>query len=493
VKRPSAAEVKRPAFDTPRPSMDVKRPQRKNRRRVKLAVYATLGVLAIAGITYALSRLERASPSVTRSTILTDTVKRGQMLRQVRGLGTLIPEEIRQIAAPVEGRVEQKFVKPGETVSPGTVLVELSNPTLQQAAVDVAYQIKTAEADLNNLRSRLQSDVMTQQSTIAQIESDYNQAKIQLDTDEQLGKEGLVPVLTLRISRVKVEQLANRVAVERKRVATNTASAAAQVASQQSRIEQLGKEGLVPVLTLRISRVKVEQLANRVAVERKRVATNTASAAAQVASQQSRIEQLRAQLRLNQEQVASLQVRAGTAGVLQEVTVEVGQQITPGTNIARVADPTSLKASLQIPETQIKDISLGQSAAIDTRNGGPTVPGRVQRIDPGARNGTVTVDVQLEGGLPQGARPDLSVDGTIELERLENVLYVGRPASGGGAQATVSLFRVEPDGRTAVRMPVKLGRASVNTVEVVDGLREGDTVILSDTSQWDSVNKLRLD
>ena len=439
VPRP-AAEVKRPAFDAPRNTMDVKRPQRKNRKRVKMAVYVTLSLLAVGLITYALSRLERASPSVARATVLTDTVKRGQMLRQVRGLGTLIPEEIRQIAAPVEGRVEQKFVKPGETVTPGTVLVELSNPTLQQAAVDVAYQIKTAEADLNNLRSRLQSDVMTQQSTIAQIESEYNQAKIQLDTDEQLGKEGLVPVLTLRISRVKVEQLANRVAVERKRVATNKSSAEAQIASQQSRIEQL-----------------------------------------------------RAQLRLNMEQVASLQVRAGTAGVLQEVTVEVGQQITPGTNIARVADPTSLKAALQIPETQIKDIALGQSASIDTRSGGAVVPGRVLRIDPAARNGTVTVDVQLEGALPQGARPDLSVDGTIELERLENVLYVGRPASGGGAQASVTLFRVEPDGRTAVRVPVKLGRASVNTVEVVDGLREGDTVILSDTSQWDGVDKLRLD
>jgi HlyD family secretion protein len=420
--------------------MDVKRPQRKNRRRVKLAVYATLCVLAVALITYGLSRLERASPSVARATVLTDTVKRGQMLRQVRGLGTLIPEEIRQIAAPVEGRVEQKFVKPGESVTPGTVLVELSNPTLRQAAVDVEYQIKTADADLNNLRSRLQSDLMTQQSTIAQIQSEYSQAKIQLDTDEQLGKEGLVPVLTLRISRVKVEQLANRVAVEQKRVGTNKSSAEAQIASQQSRIEQL-----------------------------------------------------RAQLRLNQEQVASLQVRAGTAGVLQEVTVEVGQQITPGTNIARVADPTSLKASLQIPETQIKDIALGQSASIDTRSGGAVVPGRVQRIDPAAKNGTVTVDVQLEGALPQGARPDLSVDGTIELERLDNVLYVGRPASGGGAQASVSLFRVEADGRTAVRVPVKLGRASVNTVEVVDGLREGETVILSDTSQWDGVDKLRLD
>ncbi|MDT7688140.1 MAG: HlyD family secretion protein [Acidobacteriota bacterium] len=420
--------------------MDVKRPAQKNRRRLKLAVYAVLCVLAVAIITYGLSRLKPAAPSVARATVLTDTVKRGQMLRNVRGLGTLIPEEIRQIAAPVEGRVEQKFVKPGETVSAGTVLVELSNPTLKQAAVDVEYQIKTAEADLNNLRSRLDSDRMSQQASTAQVQSDYSQAKIQLDTDEQLAKEGLVPILTLRISRVRVEQLANRLEIEKKRVTSAKSSADAQVVAQQSRIEQL-----------------------------------------------------RAQLRLDQEQVASLQVRAGTFGVLQEVTVEVGQQITPGTNIARVADPSSLKAALQIPETQIKDITIGQPAAIDTRSGGAVVRGSVQRIDPAARNGTVTVDVRLMEALPQGSRPDLSVDGTIELERLDNVLYVGRPATGGGAQATVTLFRVEPDGHTATRIPVKLGRTSVNTVEVVDGLREGDTIILSDTSQWDGVDRLRLD
>ena len=440
VKRPAAADVKRAGFDAPRGTMDVKRPQRKARRRVKLAVYAVLGVAAIAAITYGLSRLEKASPSVSRSTVLTDTVKRGQMLRNVRGLGTLIPEEIRQIAAPVEGRVEQKFVKPGETVTAGTVLVELSNPTLKQAAVDVEYQIKSAEADMNNLKSRLESDRIAAQANLASVQSDYQQAKIQLDADEELAKEGLVAQLTLRVSRVKVEQLANRVEVEKKRIEQNKSQVAAQLAAQQARIEQL-----------------------------------------------------RAQLRLNQEQVASLQVRAGTYGVLQEVTVEVGQQITPGTNIARVADPTTLKAALQIPETQIKDIALGQTAAIDTRTGAPAVRGTVQRIDPAARNGTVTVDVHIDEPLPQGARPDLSVDGTIELERLDNVLYVGRPATGGGGQATVSLFRVEADGRTAVRVPVKLGRASVNTVEVLDGLREGDTVILSDTSQWDGVDKLRLD
>ncbi|MDQ3745084.1 MAG: efflux RND transporter periplasmic adaptor subunit [Acidobacteriota bacterium] len=421
--------------------MDVKRPQRKNRRRVKLAVYATLAVLAVALITYGLSRLKPAAPSVERGTVVTDTVKRGEMLLQVRGNGTLVPEEVRQIAAPVEGRVEQIFVKAGTEVSAGTVLVELSNPTLQQQAVDVQYQVKSAEADLNNLRARNDSDRMAQQAATAQVESEYNQAKIQLDTDEQLGKEGLVPLLTLRISRVKVEQLANRLVIEKKRLATAKESADAQIAAQQSRIEQL-----------------------------------------------------RAQLRLDQEHVASLQVRAGTNGVLQEVTVTVGQQITPGTNIARVADPSSLKAALQIPETQIKDVAVGQKASIDTRSGnGGVIEGRVERLDPAAHNGTFTVDVQLEGQLPPGARVDLSVDGTIELARLENVLYVGRPSSGGGAQANITLFKLEPDGHTAVRVPVRLGRASVSTVEVLDGLREGDTVILSDTQQWDGVDRIRID
>lgn len=421
-------------------AMDVKRPARKNRRRVKLAIYATLAVLAVGLITYGLSRLKPAAPSVARSTLLTDTVKRGQMLRQVRGIGTLVPEDIRQIAAPVQGLVEQKFVKPGEKVTADTVLVELSNPTIKQAAVDVEYQIKTAQADLNNLRSRVESDRMTQQAAVAQAQSDYNQAKIQLDADEELAKEGLVPALTLRISRVKVEQLANRLAVEQKRVTATKSSADAQIASQQSRIEQL-----------------------------------------------------QAQLRLNQEQVASLQVRAGTNGVLQEITVEVGQQITPGTNIARVADPSSLKAALQIPETQIKDVQAGQPASIDTRGGG-VVEGRVSRLDPAAHNGTFTVDVQLTGPMPQGARVDLSVDGVIELERLDNVLYVGRPATGGGAQSSVTLFRLSPDGQTAERVPVKLGRTSVSTVEVVGGdLKEGDVVILSDTQQWDGVDRLRID
>ncbi|HYE15255.1 MAG TPA: HlyD family efflux transporter periplasmic adaptor subunit [Pyrinomonadaceae bacterium] len=418
--------------------MDVKRPTQKNKRRLRLALYASACVLAAVLITYGLSRLKPAAPSVARSTLYTGQVKRGQMLRQVRGIGTLVPEEIRQVAAPVEGRVEQIFAKPGEQVSAGSVLVELSNPELRQSAVDVEYRIKSAEADLNNLRARLESERMSQQAATAQIESEYKQAKIQFDTDEELAKEGLVPAITLRISRVRVEQLANRLEIERKRAGSAQESTAAQVAAQQARIEQL-----------------------------------------------------RAQLRLNREQVASLLVRAGTNGVLQQVTVEVGQQITPGTNIARVADPSSLKAVLQIPETQAKDVSLGQRADVDTRGAG-VVPGTVARIDPAVQNGTVLVDVRLEGGLPAGARPDLSVDGTIELERLDNVLYTSRPAS-GGAQSSVTLFRLSADGREAVRVPVRLGRASVNTVEILEGLSEGDTVILSDTQQWDGVDRLRLD
>jgi HlyD family secretion protein len=417
--------------------MDIKRP-RKNRRPLKLAALAAVCALAAVLITYGLSRLKPAAPSVSRSTILTDTVKRGQMLRQVRGIGTLVPQEIRQVAAPVEGMVERVHVQPGEQVSAGTVLVELSNPTLKQSTVDVAYQIKAAEAELNNLRTRLESERMSQQATLAGVQSEYNQAKIQLDTDEELAKEGLVPTITLRISRVRVEQLANRVQIEQKRLGSSRDQIAAQAAAQTARIEQL-----------------------------------------------------RAQLRLNEEQVASLQVRAGTNGVLQQMQVEVGQQITPGTNIARVADPSSLKAALQIPETQAKDIQLGQPTTIDLRGAG-NIQGRVYRIDPAVLNGTVTVDVSLDGGLPPGARPDLSVDGTIELERLENVLYVGRPAS-GSAQSSLTLFRVEPGTSEAVRVPVRLGRSSVSTIEVIEGLSEGDTVILSDTSQWDGIDRLRLD
>ena len=417
--------------------VDIKRPTSAARnRRLRQIIYAAISVCIVALITYGVSRLKPAAPGVERSTLYTDTVKRGQMLRQVRGLGTLVPQEVRIIAAPVQGRVERIYAQPGEPVSAGTVLVELSNPELEQAAVDVEYQVKAAEADLNNIRVRLESDRMSQQAASATVQSEYNQAKLGLDVDEQLAKDGLVPALTLRVSRVRVDELANRLKIEQQRLGIGSQAVQAQLAAQQARIEQL-----------------------------------------------------KALARLNQAQAASLRVHAGTTGVLQQVSVEVGQQITPGTNIARVADPRTLKAALQIAETQAKDIQLDQPVAIDTRNG--IIPGRVQRIDPAVQNGTVTVDVRLDGQLPQGARPDLSVDGTIELERLDDVLYVGRPAF-GGTQSTVGLFRLEDAGRAAVRVSVKLGRSSVNTVEVLEGLREGDAVILSDTSQWDNFNRLQV-
>lgn len=418
--------------------MDVKRPTSRIRnRRLRYALFAVLGVAVVVVMTVALSRLKPAAPSVDRSTMWTDRVKRGQMLRQVRGLGTLVPENIRIIAASSEGRVEQVFVQPGTSVDPGTVLISLSNPQLEQEAIDAEFQVRAAEADANNLRVRLESDRMTLASSVATVQSEYSQARLQLETDEALAREGLVPQLTIRVSRVRVQELANRLRIEQQR---------------------LGMSGQ--------------------------------ATRAQTEAQNARIEQLRALARLRREQVASLAVRAGTAGVLQQMQIEVGQQVTPGTNLARVADPTTLKAAIQIPETQVRDVRVGQSVQIDTRGSG-VIAGRVARIDPAVQQGTVTVDVSLDGGLPQGARPDLSVDGTIELERLDNVLYVGRPAF-GAANSTVGMFRIEEGGQTAVRVPVRLGRSSVNTVEILDGLREGDEVILSDTSQWDDAERLRL-
>lgn len=416
--------------------VDISRPKASRNRRLRQVLFTVAGVALIALITFGVSLLKPAAPGVERGTLYTDTVKRGQMLRQVRGLGTLVPEEVRVVAAPVEGRVERIYVQPGEQVGAGTLLVELSNPELEQSALDVTYQVKAAEAELNSIRVRLESERMGLQASVATVQAEYSQAKLQLDTDEKLGEEGLVPALTLRISRVKVEELANRHRIEQQRLAISAQAKQSQLAAQQARISQL------------------KALAN-----------------------------------LNQSQVRSLRVLAGTTGVLQQVSVEVGQQITPGTNIARVADPTTLKATLQIAETQAKDIQLGQPAKIDTRNG--IIGGRVQRIDPAVQNGTVTVDVALEAGLPQGARPDLSVDGTIELERLADVLYVARP-SFGGTNSTVGMFRIEDGGRSAVRTQVRLGRSSVNTVEVLEGLREGDEVVLSDTSQWDNFNSLQI-
>lgn len=395
-----------------------------------------VGLAAIGGITYALAKMKPAAPTLERSTAVIDTVKRGEMVREVRGNGTLVPQVTRWIPAPADGRVERILVQAGVEVSAGTVIVELSNPEMEQQAIDAQFQVKTAEAEAENLKVRLESDGMSQQSQIASISAEHSQAKLQLDTDEALAKKGLVADLTLRMARVRVQDLANRVKVEQQRLA----------------------------------------IAGR-------------STKAQMNAQQSRVQQLRALARLKNDQVDALKVRAGTNGVLQQVTVQEGQQVTPGLNIARIADPASLKAELKIAETQIKDVRIGQIAKVDTRNG--VIEGQVSRIDPAAREGTFTVDILFTAALPPSARPDLSVDGTIELERLRNVLYVGRPAFGQGQQ-TVGMFRLGPDGQEATRVTVSLGRASVSTIEVLDGLREGDQVIISDTSTMDNYKTIRV-
>ncbi len=417
--------------------MDIKRKKSGVRsRRVKTAIYVAVGLCVIALVTLGVARLKPAAPTVERGTLLIDTVKRGQMLRQVRGNGTLVPEDVRVIAASTQGRVERILVQPGTEVNAGTLLIELSNPELQQSSVDTEYQLRAAEADFNNIKVRLQSERMNQQIVAAGVHSEYQQAKLQLDTDEALAKDGLVAPLSLKLSRVRVAELSNRYNLEQKRLEVSVKSAEAQLASQRARISQL-----------------------------------------------------QALLKLNKSQVETLGVRAGTTGVLQQMQVEVGQQVTPGTNLARVVEPQHLKAELKIAETQAKDIKLGQQAGIDTRNG--VIKGHVSRIDPAAQQGTVTVDVALDEQLPDGARPDLTVDGTIELERLSDVVYVGRPAF-GQSQSTVSMFKLEPEGKSAVRINVKLGRSSVNTIEIVEGLQPGDQVILSDTSAWDAYNRILL-
>lgn len=417
--------------------MDIKRPGKsKLKKRIRNGVVIFIGLVAVGGITVGLTKLKPAAPTLDRSTAVIDTVKRGQFTRQVRGIGTLVPQLTRWVPAPADGRLEKILVEPGVEVSTGTVIFELSNPQMEQQAIDAEFQMKAAQADQENLKVRLESDGMTQQSAIATINAEYSQAKMQLETDEVLGKQGLVPLILLRVARVRVEDLANRLKVEQQRLAISSKATRAQMNAQQARIDQL-----------------------------------------------------RALAALKRTQVDALKVRAGTDGVLQQVSVQVGQQVTPGFNMARVADPASLKAELRIAETQIKDVKLGQLVEVDTRNG--IIQARVSRIDPAAREGTFTVDAELTGPLPASARPDLSVDGTIELERLDNVLYVGRPAFGQGQQ-TVGMFKLSPDGQEATRTQVALGRNSVSTIEIVSGLREGDQVILSDTSAWDNYNQIRI-
>jgi HlyD family secretion protein len=417
--------------------VDIQRPAMARRRRIKRIVYSAAGVLLILGITLGLSRLKPAAPSVEWSTVWPDTVKRGPMLRQVRGVGTLVPEEIRWIPALTEGRVERLRLLPGAPVRVDTVLLDLSNPQLDLDLLDAQSQLKAAEAEYLDLQVSLESQRLDQQAAAAKVQAEYNQAKLQADRDEILAREGLTPDLTLKLSKVIADELANRYEIEKKRLEIYAESIKAQLAVQKTKVEQH-----------------------------------------------------RALYELRKSQVDALHVKAGTDGVLQQLPVEVGESVAPGTNLARVAEPKRLKAALKIQETQAKDIMIGQPAVIDTRNG--TIPGRVTRIDPASENGTVTVDVGLEGELPKGARPDLSVDGTIELERLDDVLYVGRPVQ-AQPESLVTLFRVDPDRRGAVRVKAKLGRSSVNTIEILEGLTVGDQVLLSDMSAWDAYDRIRFD
>lgn len=417
--------------------MDIPRTDAVARRRRRRAILIGIVAVVTVAVTVGVARLRPAAPTVDGGTLYTDAVKRGPMLRQVRGLGTLVPEDIRWIPAETDARVERVIVLPGTKVEADTLILELSNPQAEQEALDAQWQLRAAEAEYKNARVRLEGELMNQQAEAATVSADYNEARRRAETDEELAKLGVISGLALKSSKGKAEEMSTRHEIERKRIAINEKAIDSQMAVQQARVEQL-----------------------------------------------------RALAALKQKTLASLKVRAGIAGVLQELPVQVGQRVTPGTTLAKVAQPEHLKAELKVPETQAKDIQLGQPASIDTHNG--VIPGTVMRIDPAVQNGTVTVDVKLEAELPRGARPDLSVDGTIDLDRLTNVLYVGRPAF-GQEKSTVGMFKLDPDGKSATRVNVQLGRSSVNAVEIIDGLKEGDRVILSDMSRWDNVDRIRLE
>jgi HlyD family secretion protein len=415
--------------------MDIPRTGQAQKRRMRRTIIVVgIGALVLL-ITVGLSRLEPAAPPVERETVWVDTVQRGPMLRAVRGPGNLVPEEVRVISAPVEGRVE-RILLPGALVEADTVLLEMTDPQVMQAALEAESALKAAHADYEDLRAQLDNQLLAQESQVNAARSLSDQAKLQVEADETLAKDGLIPDLDFKLSRLRATQAEKQAGIEAARLT-------------QSRRSHL----------------------------------------AQLAAQQARVSQARDLLELRNRQVDSLKVRAGIPGVLQEMPLQVGQRVTPGTTLARVARPEKLKAELRIPETLAKDVTVGLPASIDTRNG--IVRGRVMRVAPSAQEGTVIVDVALEGPLPKGARPNVSVDGTIEIERLNNVLFVGRPAVGQPNQK-VELFKLVKDGEEAIRVPVELGRSSVTTIEIVSGLQAGDQVILSDTSAQDGYDRIRL-
>jgi HlyD family secretion protein len=415
--------------------MDIPRPSNAKAKRRKRIILVSIGVLALAALTLGLSRLAPAAPTVDRNLVWVDEVKQGPMVRQVRGLGTLVPEKIRWVAARTQARVDTIILRPGAMVEPDSIILEMTNPDVEQAAETSRSSLLAAEAQLTNLRVQLQSQLLQSEANAAAAKAAFEQSRLRAEVNRELFEDGLVSSLELQLSEVTAEEAATRHQIEQKRF-------------------KFAQESIEP----------------------------------QLAVQRAEVARLKAQARLRQAEADALIVRAGMTGVLSALPVEVGAQVQPGENIARVADPTDLKAEIRIAETQAKDITIGQLARIDTRNG--IVEGRVVRIDPAVQNGTVLVDITLEGELPRGARPDLSVDGTIELERLTNVIFVGRPAF-GQESSTVGIFKLNADGY-AERTQVQLGRSSVNTIEVVRGLSPGDQVILSDMSQWDANERVKL-
>jgi HlyD family secretion protein len=420
-------------------TMDISRPDLKAKKRKRQVLMGAIGVVVLAAVTFLVMRLKPAAPSQDRSAVWTDTVKRGPMIRQVRGLGTLVPREdaIRQIPSQTEATVVRILTLPGSVVKPDTLLLELADPQATQQALDAELSLKSARADLSNVQVKVQSDLMAQKSAAATVNADYNQAQRQARTDKSLYSLGVISGLAYNSSQGKADELTTRNKLEEQTVDINEKAIQSQLAVQQAKVAQ------------------AEAIYD-----------------------------------LKRQQLDALKVRAGISGVLTSLPLAVGQHVTMGTMLAEVVQPNQLKAQLKIAETQARDIQLGQPASVDTHNG--LADGVVSRIDPAVVNGTVTVDVKLVGNIPDGARKDLSVDGTIDLERLKDVLYVGRPAF-GNEESTITLFRLDQDGKGAVRVPVKVGRASVNAIQVLQGLHEGDTVILSDMSRYDTTDRIRLD
>jgi HlyD family secretion protein len=422
--------------------MDIARPDIKKQKTRRMIIWAGIAVVVLAAAVVAVARLKPAAPTVDASTVWPDTVKRGNMIRQVRGsTGSLVPREdsIELIPAQTDATVVRIRALPGAQVTPNTILLELADPQLQQQVLNAELALKAAEADYKSLQATLQSTLMDKKTAAAEVNSNYTQDQLQAQTDKALFDLGVISGIAYNKSKNTADQL-------------NT--------QHQLSMQQLD--------------------VNEKAIE------------IQLASSQTKVDQAKALLDLYQKQAAALQVRSTISGTLAQLAtpVQVGQHVTAGTSVAEVIQRDKLKAALQIAETQARDIQIGQPASIDTHNG--VIPGHVTRIDPSVLNGTRTVDVSLDGPLPQGAVPQLSVDGTIDLERLTDVLFVGRPAL-GNENSTLSLFKEDPDHKGAVRVPVKVGRASVNSIQVLDGLKEGDTVILSDMSRYDNVDRIRLE